>query len=305
MNFYMEQNYLLFFYVNTVFFVNDKNENIIYKFNQDKAMKIHDFYRILRNIILVILLGSLNYHINAAEELPNVDNPLQNARHCNFTGQGIKFIQEHPLLVTSGVVFVGAILAYNVTPSLVNSVAQSSIDIVRPCIEVPKEFLIAIAENVSTSAEGYASKISGWISMCYNPKLYDFSSLANPQSFYKNFIECNSTCWSGVEYTGKTTSACYDFVRCWVKDGSNILTCDRPSTSWYVTVNGVAEKFFSEITSKRLYLPDWYNVSSAYLGNLNRINPQLTFHYDVSTFCSMCSRVWDCGKELVIPSSVV
>jgi hypothetical protein len=259
---------------------------------QDKSMKIHDFYRILRNIILAILLGSLNYHINAAEELTNVDNPLQNARHCNFTGQGIKFIQEHPLLVTSGLVCVGAILAYNVTPS----------DIVRPCIEVPKEFLIAIAENVSTSAEGYVSKISGWISMCYNPNLYDLSRLANPQSFYKNFIECNSTCWSGVEYTGKTTKACYDFVTCWVKNGSNILTCDRPSTSWYVTVNGVAEKFFTNVATGKISLPHWYNVSSAYLGDLSRLHPQLTFHYDASTFCSMCSRVWDCGKELIIPS---
>lgn len=263
-------------------------------------MNNKNIFRYIRTILLAIWVCILNNHINAAEQINRPETAVQHARQSSYLEQGIKFVREHPVIAISGAVVIGAVLVNTFAPSLMDSATQATVETVHHCIEVPKEYLIAIAKNVSTSAEGYESKIYGWISKCYNPNLYVYKKYFS-EYFYESFAACNKSCWWDVERTGSTTSACYDFVECWVKKGSDILTCGRPTTSWYVSVKEIAEKYWSDFASLGLSPPRWYNTSTAYLGDLSHLHPQLGFHYDVKTFCSMCPRAWDCINKLMAP----
>jgi len=246
------------------------------------------FFRV---VLFAILLAYQNQALLAMDQVDANQVVPQAIRQTSFVNQGMNLVKDHPIIATAGAVAVGAVIYVYVAPSSVENI----VEVARHCITVPKEHLFAVAENVTTSADGYASKIVGWISECHNFNLYDKTGYWSTEPIYTTFKACNDSCWLDFELTGSTAKACYNLVTCWAKNASDVLTCDRPWTSWYVTTKDVFENFWS---SAKIGFPSWYNVSNVYLGDKAHF-PHLQFHYDATKFCSMCRYAWDCIDKFI------
>lgn len=229
-----------------------------------------------------------------ATETPEV---MQQIEQRNVIQRGTEWMKKNPMLVLGGVVVLGATAGayYFTSPAPLTVLDRpepgTELDTIGSCrFYIPQEVLHTIATNVSTTVEGFTSKITGWILECWNPEIYE--TFAGWQT-HQNFAQCMEWSMGDVfKYLGRSSNDAYTFVQCWAQNTTNILTCDKSIQGWILTNT---ELYLKSLGQRPL--DNWYGNFPWDLEDMNFTHPTVGFHYAPKDIYLISYRPWECDSE--------
>lgn len=203
--------------------------------------------------------------------------------------QSSQWIEDNPLLVASAsVAAIAASYYYLTQPDSSCSVLDN---FPRGCsFYIKPKHLFAIAENTTIHCGNFTSKIYGWVSSCYDPQRYSLGTLQ----------DCLSSCLNPLVEMGISGAKCFDYVKCWAKNTTDILTCDNYTPGWTITNKTLFNESNIQGIERWTYgnISEWFNRSNWYLFDIGFEHPELIFHWQERNIHyinpDLTATAWEC-----------